>query len=140
KAGSPFSQGRAAYLFTGFWAYDPLDKFAAPLQYGLAPWPTPTGSAAELSRNLIQGWMYALPQGGKQPDKGWRFVKYAFVDNAAKMGYLTLNGPCYLKQLDDFSKHMTDEVLKADNRMTPSFKVFLDIARSGAKHFPALPI
>jgi multiple sugar transport system substrate-binding protein len=140
KAGSPFSQGKAAYLFTGFWAYDPLDKYAAELKYGIAPWATPTGSPGEQSRNLIQGWMYAVPKAAKQPERGWRFVKYAFVDNSAKMGYLTLNGPCYLKQLDEFNKQMVGQVLKGDNRMTPYFKVFTDIARTGAKHFPALPI
>jgi len=140
KAGSPFSQGKAAYLFQGFWSYEPLDRFAPQLKYGLAPWPTPTGSAAELSRNVIQGWPYAIPKGTKQPDLGWQFIKYAFVDNSAKMGYLTLNGPCYLKQLDDFAKRMTAEVLKPDNRMTPYFKVFIDVARAGTKHFPSLPI
>lgn len=140
KAGSPFSQNRAAYLATGFWGYEPLDKYAPDMKYGLAPWVTPTGAAAEQSRNLIQGWMYGVPKGSKQADKGWRFVKYAFIDNSAKMGYLTLNGPCYLKQLDEFTRKMTSEVLKGDNRMAPQFKVFTDIARAGQAHFPALPI
>jgi multiple sugar transport system substrate-binding protein len=140
KQGNPFHLGQSAYLFQGFWVYEPLDQFAPQLKYGIAPWPTPTGSAAEQSRNVVQGWQYAIPKGAKQPDRGWRFLKYAFVDNSGKMGYLTANGPCYTKQLDEFSKKMVSEVLKNDNRMTPYFKVFTDIARTGAKHFPSLPI
>ncbi|HEU5316311.1 MAG TPA: hypothetical protein VFX49_09395, partial [Chloroflexota bacterium] len=140
KQGNPFQTGQSAYLFQGFWVYEPLDKFAPQLKYGIAQWPTPGGTAAEQSRNVIQGWLYGLPKAAKQQDKGWRFVKYAFVDNSAKMGYLTANGPCYTKQLDDFNKKMVSEVLKGDNRMTPYFKAFTDIARTGAKHFPSLPI
>ncbi|HET6315830.1 MAG TPA: hypothetical protein VFG86_05185, partial [Chloroflexota bacterium] len=140
KQGNPFQTGQSAYLFQGFWVYEPLDKFAPQLKYGIAQWPTPTGSAAEQSRNVIQGWLYGIPKASKQQDKGWRFVKYAFVDNSAKMGYLTANGPCYTKQLDDFNKKMVSEVLKTDNRMTPYFKAFTDIARTGAKHCPSLPI
>jgi ABC-type glycerol-3-phosphate transport system substrate-binding protein len=140
KQGNPFHLGQSGYLFQGFWVYEPLDKFAPQLKYGIAPWPTPTGSAAEQSRNVVQGWHYTIPKGTKQADRGWRFLKYAFVDNSAKMGYLTANGPCYTKQLDEFNKKMVSEVLKQDNRMTPSFKVFTDIARTGAKHFPSLPV
>jgi len=140
KQGNPFHLGQSGYLFQGFWLYEPMDKFAPQLKYGIAQWPTPSGSAAEQSRNVIQGWLYGIPKGSKQQDKGWRFVKYAFVDNSAKMGYLTANGPCYTKQLDDFNKKMVSDVLKNDNRMTPNFKVFTDIARTGAKHFPSLPV
>jgi multiple sugar transport system substrate-binding protein len=140
KEGNPFNNGLAAYLSAGFWAYDSLDKLTPSLKYGIAPSPTTSGAASEMSRNLIQGWLYAIPKGANQPDRGWKFIKYAFVDNSAKMGYLTLNGPCYLKQLDEFSDRMVKDVLKSDNRMTPYFKVFIDIARNGSKHFPALPI
>jgi multiple sugar transport system substrate-binding protein len=140
KQGNPFQLGQSGYLFQGFWVYEPLDKFAPQLKYGIAPWPTPAGSAAEQSRNVVQGWQYAIPNGTKQPDQGWRFLKYAFVDNSAKMGYLTANGPCYTKQLDEFNKKMVSDVLKGDNRMTPYFKAFTDIARTGSKHFPSLPI
>jgi ABC-type glycerol-3-phosphate transport system substrate-binding protein len=140
KQGHPFHLAQSGYLFQGFWVYEPLDMFAPQLKYGIAPWPTPTGSAAEQSRAVVQGWQYALPKGTKQAEKGWRFLQYAFVDNAAKMGYLTANGPCYLKQLDEFNKKMVSEVLKGDNRMTPYFKVFTDIARTGVKHFPSLPV
>ncbi len=140
KQGNPFHLNQSGYLFQGFWVYEPLDKFAPQLKYGIAPWPTPTGSPAEMSRNVVQGWQYAVPKTAKQPEKGWRFLKYAFVDNSAKMGYLTANGPCFTKQLDDFNKKMTSEVLKSDNRMTPYFKSFIDVARTGSKHFPSLPV
>jgi multiple sugar transport system substrate-binding protein len=140
QAGPPVPPRESGYLFQGFWVYEPLDMFAPQLKYGIAPWPTPTGSAAEQSRAVVQGWQYALPKGTKQAEKGWRFLQYAFVDNAAKMGYLTANGPCYLKQLDEFNKKMVSEVLKGENRMTPYFKVFTDIARTGVKHFPSLPV
>lgn len=56
------------------------------------------------------------------------------------MGYLTLNGPSNLRQLNEFAIKMTRDVLKPDNWLTPYFKVFIDIARQGSKHFHSLPV
>jgi ABC-type glycerol-3-phosphate transport system substrate-binding protein len=140
RPGNYFATKKDAYLITGFWAYDPLDKYAPDLKYGITPWPTPTGSREEMRRNTVQGWMYAIPQNARHKDAAWVFIKYSFIDQSAKMGYLTLNGPCYLKQLDEFANKMRTEVLGPTNRMTPYFHIFLDVARLGEKHWPAIPV
>jgi multiple sugar transport system substrate-binding protein len=137
---SPFSNGSSVFQNTGFWAYDPFDKYAPDLRYGVMTHPTATGAREELKNYVIHGWMYAIPTASKHPDAAWQFDRYAFVDQAARMGYLTLNGPCPLAQLEPFRKAMVEQVLGPTNRLTPHMNVFLDVARAGTKYLPPTPV
>jgi ABC-type glycerol-3-phosphate transport system substrate-binding protein len=140
SADSPFANGTSAFQNTGFWAYEPFDRNVPNMRYGVMTHPTLTGSREELKNYLIHGWLYAIPKDSKNPEEAWQFDRYAFVDQAARMGYLTLNGPCPLAQLEPFRKAMVEQVLKANNRLTPYLNVFLDIARSGTKYLPSTPV
>lgn len=137
---SPFSTGGSAFQNTGFWAYDSFDKYAPNLDYGVMTHPTATGARDELKNYVIHGWMYAIPKDSKNPDAAWQFDRYAFIDQSARMGYLTLNGPCPLNQLEPFRKAMVEQVLKPTNRLTPYMNVFLDVARAGTKYLPPTPV
>ena len=139
KTGSGFGTNKQAFLNTGFWAYEPLDKFSPDLKYGIAYDPTPDGTPEERSRYLIQGWDYGIPTGAKHAAESWDFVKYAFYDQAALMGSETINGPCVLKSFPDFLSQV-EKNIGANNRMAPYLKVFTDVAGVGSKFWPVLPM
>ena len=139
EAGNPFATKQAGARFDGFWYYDALDQFAPDINYGVGFIPTPTGSEEERANYLIQGWMYTLPAGGEQPDAAWDFVRYAFVDEAARMGYLTLNGPCVKSAFPAFEEGLRAQIGE-DNRLSPYLNVFTQTGAAGTKHWPNMPV
>lgn len=139
QPGNPFSTKQSAYLITGFWAYDALNQFAPDIKYGITFQPTPTGAEAERANYLIQGWMYTIPTGAKQADTAWSFIKYAFIDEAAKMGYLTLNGPCVKKSFKDFEDGLRAQI-GAEDRISPYLDVFTKTGEAGTKHWPNMSV
>lgn len=139
SANSPFAVGQSAFLITGFWAYEPLDRFARDLHYGVAPLPTPNGTEEEMSRYLIQGWYVSIPKGAKNVNLAWDFIKWAFVEHAAEMGALTLNGPTPLKSFPEFNRMLARQI-GPNNRLVPYLDVFNLIAARGSRYFPGTPI
>lgn len=139
QPGNAFASKKAAYLHQGFWAYDALDKYAPNLDYGVTYWPTKTGAVSERSAYLIQGWQAAIPRNAGNLDTAWEFMKYAFVDHSAKMGWETENGPCYSKQVGAFEAGLKN-YLGADNRLTPYINVFSNTGRLGKQHWPNMPV
>ena len=139
EAGNPFATKQAATRIDGFWYYDALDQFAPDINYGVGFVPTPTGSEEERANYLIQGWMYGMPAGSKQPDAAWDFMQYAFIDEAARMGYLTLNGPCVKKALPDFEEGLRAQIGE-ENRISPYLDVFTRTGEAGTKHWPNMPV
>lgn len=139
KPGSPFGTNRAAFLWNGFWAYDALDKYAPKLNYGITYLPTPTGSTDELKNQQTPWWAYAIPTAAQHPEQAWMFDRYAFIDQAALMGYETLNGPCVLKSLPDWEVGVK-KAIGPSNRMTPFLGIFSDVARRATNYFPSIPV
>jgi multiple sugar transport system substrate-binding protein len=140
KPGSPFGTNKQAYLYPmGFWAYDPLNKYAPQMDYGVAPLPSLNGTKDEMKNCFVNGWNWGIPKLGKQPDAAWKFIKFSFIDNSAKMGYLTLNGPCVLKQFPDFVSKMSD-VTGSKDRITKYLQTFMDIGAAAQTYWPAIPV
>jgi ABC-type glycerol-3-phosphate transport system substrate-binding protein len=139
EAGNPFATKQAGTRFDGFWYYDALDQFAPDINYGVGFIPTPSGREEERANYLIQGWMYGLPAGSAQPDAAWDFVRYAFIDEAARMGYLTLNGPCVKNSFADFEAGLREQIGE-ENRISPYLDVFTSIGEAGTKHWPNMPV
>jgi multiple sugar transport system substrate-binding protein len=139
KPGSPFALGKAAYLSTGFWAQDPLDKYAADINYSVSLLPTSTGAPAERAWDSVQGWMYGIPTGAKHPEEAWEFMKFGFFDNSAQMGINTLNGPTVLAQQQEWIDGMLERI-GPDNRLAKWFDFFTGLKNKGEKHWPAIPI
>lgn len=138
KPGNPFASKQSAYIYSGFWAYDGLDQGAPDIDYGVAFFPTMTGAESEREAYLIQGWQWAIPRNAPNPDKAWEVMKFSLVDNAARMGYETLNGPCYLPQFPAFQEGLT-KVVGEKNRLTPYLDVFTKIGEAGRQHWPSIP-
>ena len=136
---SGFATGKLAYLFTGFWSAEALDQYAPDLDYGICFLPTLKGTPEDRKNYVIQGWDYSIPKGAKSADEAWKFLKYGFYDNAAKLGVTTINGNCVLAQMDEFNKGV-EAWLGADNRMTPYFHIFTETGAAGEKYWPVMPV
>ncbi len=139
RPGSPFALGKAAYLTTGFWAQDPLDKYAADINYSMSLLPSATGAAEERAWDSVQGWMYGIPTGARHPDEAWEFMKFGFFDNSARMAVNTLNGPTVLAQQQEWIDGMLERI-GPGNRLARWFDFFTGLRNKGEKHWPAIPI
>jgi multiple sugar transport system substrate-binding protein len=139
ESGNPFSTGELAHFIEGFWVYDPLDQHAPEVDYGMMMLPTLNGTEEERANYTTGGWNFGIPTGAAHPDEAWQFLKFALVDNAAKMGVDTLNSPAYQPALPDWEAGLI-EALGPDNRMVPYVSLFGEVARDAQKAFPALPV
>ena len=134
----PWYTSNLAYFASGFWAQDRLDANAEGLPYGIAVPPTVEGAQEGIRHNSVQGWMYGIPVNAEHPEEAWTFDQWMFIDNSAKMGYETLNGPCVIAQLGEFKEGLIAKI-GADNRMTPYLDAFLSLAEKGETFWPPLP-
>lgn len=139
EAGNPFATKQAGTRYDGFWYYDALNQYSPDINYGVGFVPTPSGKAEEQANYLIQGWMYTIPAGVKNPDTSWSFLNYAFVAEAAKMGYLTLNGPCVKSAFKAFEDGLRAQIGE-DDRISPYLDVFTRIGAAGTKHWPNMSV
>jgi multiple sugar transport system substrate-binding protein len=139
SAGNPFSTKQSTFAIDGFWFYDALNQFAPDLNYGVSFVPTKTGKEEDHKNYRVAGWFYAIPKDSKQPDPAWKFIQYCFINNAAKMGYLTLNGPCVKAQLPDFLKGVTD-LVGAKDRIAPYLNIFTKMGEVAEHYWPAIPV
>ncbi|MEZ4733731.1 MAG: hypothetical protein R3E79_42075 [Caldilineaceae bacterium] len=102
-------------------------------------WPTVNGTEAERANYAISGWMYSIPTESPHRDQAWDFISYAFIDQAALMGYKTLNGPCVKNAFADWEAGLRD-YMGADNRMTPYLEVFSQTGIAATNFFPIIPV
>lgn len=139
EAGNPFATKQAAYLFDGFWTYEALDQHAPDIDYAVAYWPTVKGSEVERANYMIGGWQVSLPAGTANNAVAAQFIKYAFIDKSAEMGYKTLNGTCVQSQFAAWEEGVKAK-LGASNRMSPHLNKFAVTGAAGKNYFPAIPV
>ncbi len=139
EAGNAFSTKQAAFFFDGFWTFEALDNFSPDIDYGVAFWPTVNGTEEERANYAISGWMYSIPQEAAHRDQAWDFINFAFIDQAALMGYKTLNGPCVKSAFTEWETGLR-EYMGPDNRMTPQLETFSQTGIAATNFFPILPV
>ena len=139
EAGNAFSTKQAAFFFDGFWTFEALDQHAPDIDYGVAFWPTVNGTEEERKNYAISGWMYSVPKESPHLDQAWDFIKFAFIDNSALMGYKTLNGPCIQSAFADWEKGLR-EYMGEDNRMATQLDVFSKTGQAATNFFPTIPV
>jgi multiple sugar transport system substrate-binding protein len=139
EAGNPFSTKQAAFIMDGFWTYEALDQHSPDIDYAVAFWPTLKGTPEDRKNYAISGWMYSIPAGTKNSDASWKFIRYAFIDECAKMGYLTLNGPCVKSQLKPWEDGVKQK-MGEKNRMAPYMNVFSETGAAATNFFPIIPV
>jgi ABC-type glycerol-3-phosphate transport system substrate-binding protein len=136
---NPFPINKSAFTFDGFWAYETLDQQAPDMDYGVTFWPTMNGTEEDRKNYAISGWMYALPVGSPHPEEAWKFMRYAFIDESAKMGYMTLNGPCVKSQFDTWETGLRAK-MGENNRMAQYLHFFTNTGAVATKYFPVVPV
>ncbi|MCL6511813.1 MAG: extracellular solute-binding protein [Anaerolineae bacterium] len=139
EAGNPFSTKQLGFVMDGFWFYEALDQHAPDLNYGVSWWPTLNDSDEDRKRYAMSGWMVSLPKGAPHTEEAWNFLKYGFIDNSARMGYLTLNGPCILKAAGDWEAGLKEK-MGANNRMVPYLEFFSKTGALATNFFPVIPV
>ena len=139
EAGNPFSTKQLGSVMDGFWFYEALDQHAPDLNYGVTWWPTLKDSDEDRKRYAISGWMYSLPKGAKRTEDAWKFVRYAFIDQSAKMGVDTLNGPCIRIAAQPWIDGLVKK-MGAKNRMASYLKRFTDTGALATNFFPTIPV
>ena len=136
---SGLATGKVTYMRNGFWFYEPLDKYAPDLDYGVAFVPTLNGTEEEKSLYVVEGWTFSIPKGAKYPDEAWQFMKWVFYDNAWLMGVKTINGCSVLAQIDKFFQGVA-EFIGSDNRLIPYLDIFKETGAKGTKLWPMMPV
>jgi multiple sugar transport system substrate-binding protein len=139
EAGNPFATKQAAFVIDGFWTYEALDQHAADIDYAVALWPTLKGTAEERANYMTGGWQYSIPSGTKNSEAAWKFVRYAFIDHSAKMGYMTVNGTCVKSQFQAWEDGVKSK-MGENNRLAPYLKLFTDTGATATKYFPSIPV
>lgn len=139
EAGNPFSTKQSAYALDGFWTYEAMDQYSPDINYGVSFWPTLEDSDASRSRYAISGWMYSIPAQSKNVDAAWDFLRYAFIEKSARMGYLTLNGPCIKKAFTEWEEGLIKK-MGATNRMANYLPVFSKTGALATNFFPIIPV
>jgi ABC-type sugar transport system permease subunit/ABC-type glycerol-3-phosphate transport system substrate-binding protein len=81
-----FISGKVSMKIDGDWILKDLSRYAARLDFGAAPGPVPDDRFAKRGRFTNEpdtfvtwagGFSYAIPNGAKHADAGWRFIKFA---------------------------------------------------------------
>jgi multiple sugar transport system substrate-binding protein len=139
EAGNPFATRQAAFIFDGFWTYEALDQHAPDIDYAVAFWPTLKGTSAERKNYVTGGWQVAIPANTQNSQAAWQFVRYAFIDQSARMGYQTLNGTCIKSQFAAWEAGVKQK-MGANNRMAPYLHLFTETGGAATKYFPVLPV
>jgi multiple sugar transport system substrate-binding protein len=139
EAGNPFATRQAAFIFDGFWTYEALDQHAPDIDYAVAFWPTLKGTPEERKNYVTGGWQVAIPNGTKTSEAAWQFIRYAFIDQSARMGYQTLNGTCIKSQFAAWEAGVKQK-MGANNRMAPYLHLFTETGGAATKYFPVLPV
>ncbi len=143
----PFILGRVAMKTDGDWILKDLAIHATKLDFGVAPAPVPDdryhkrGRFANEPNQFITwqgGFSYAIPRGAKNPEEGWRFVKFAssvegrMVEARANRDWEARRGRAYVPRVT--ASRVTNEQLFEELR--PKDKRF---AEALAMHFKMAP-
>lgn len=139
EAGNAFASKQATFDFNGFWVYEAFDQFAPDIDYAVAFWPTVKGTPEERKNYTLDGWLYSIPTGSPHSQQAWDFMRYAFIDQSAKMGVMTLNGTCVKAQFPQWESGVLDKI-GAKNRLAPYLKTFTQTGDAATRFFPVIPV
>lgn len=105
-----FYIGKVAMKIDGDWVLNPMGRYAPNLDFGVAPPPSPDARLAGKGRfagkspyvTWVGGFSYAIPRGAKNPDGGWRFIRFATsmegrsIEHRAQRDFERLRGREYV--------------------------------------------
>lgn len=86
----PFFIGKIGMVINGSWIIPTIARYAPDLDFGVAPPPVPEARLRGEGRfkgvdpelTWTGGFSFAIPQGAKNPEAGWRFIKFMNSEDA----------------------------------------------------------
>jgi multiple sugar transport system substrate-binding protein len=98
-----FASGKLSMLNNGvYFAFYQLKQLAPDLPYGATNFPyNGTNSAAKSLNFSDGGWGYCLPQGAKNPDAAWEWLKYSCAGEGNFKFFLAQGRPTPVKKFNE---------------------------------------
>ncbi len=135
----PFVIGKIAMKIDGDWILSTLSRYAPNLDFGVAPPPVPDDRYARQGRfagveptfvTWIGGFSYAIPEGAKNVEGAWRFIKFAtslearMIDNQAQAEWDRIRGREFVPRI---SAHIAtnETMLKEFRPRNPNYRAAL---------------
>ena len=124
---NPFLQNRLGLMINGNWMFAQFDQYAPDLDIGYTFIPVP--SADLESSTWAGGWSGVVPQGAKNPEGGYAFVRY-------------LCGPEGSRTYVEMNKNLPvlRELLEAEDLFDENLRWFVDNLFPQTKYRPPLPV
>jgi multiple sugar transport system substrate-binding protein len=124
---SPFVQGRLATMLNGNWMFANFRTYQPDDDIGYTFTPVP--NEGDPSYTMAGGWSGVVPQGAKNPEGGYEFVKYLCgVDGSRTYVQMNNNLP------------VLHELLADDSLFDENLRWFVDNVFPGTKFRPPLPV
>jgi len=124
---SPFIQGRLGGFISGNWEFANFKNYIPDVNVGYTYTPVPADG--DPSYTWAGGWSGVMPQGAKNPEGGYAFLKYLAGPDGSRTYVEINNNLPVLKEL------LADETLFDEN-----LKWFVDNLFPGTKNRPPLPV
>ncbi|NPV08737.1 MAG: extracellular solute-binding protein [Anaerolineae bacterium] len=135
--GNPFTVNTQGLVYGGWWNADFYEKVEG-LRYGFTNVPSLTGDPAEQEKLFQPSWAVAVPQGAKEPEWAWRYIKYFTVDNGVECGLHAEQSCCYLPIVEEWIDRWVEE--KMAGQIKEYGKEFFTNAMLSARWWPAMPV
>jgi multiple sugar transport system substrate-binding protein len=124
---SPFTQRRLATMINGNWMFANFRTYQPDEDIGYTYIPVPNDG--DPSYTMAGGWSGVVPQGAKNPEGGYEFVKYLCGPEGSRT-YVTMNN----------NLPVLHELLADSSLFSEELKWFVDNVFPGTKFRPPLPI
>ncbi len=138
QPGNPFVTGHLAFFFDDYWAFYPLDLYGPKVDYGVVPYPTLHGSAAEQRNHPIMGWAVVIPKGSRHPKECLEYMKWAYHDHSDLMAATIVDAPSVLAKFPSFWNMIRRQ--HPHDRILPYLNIFDQEYRQGRQYFPQIAV
>ena len=124
---SPFTQGRLGSMINGNWMFANFKQYQPDTKIGYTYIPVP--AEGDQSTTWAGGWSGVIPQGAKNVEGGYEFLKYLAGPDGSRT-YVEMNN----------NLPVLHELLADDSLFTEDLKWFVDNIFPGTKFRPPLPV
>jgi multiple sugar transport system substrate-binding protein len=124
---SPFTQNRLATMINGNWMFANFETYQPDSNIGYTYTPVP--NAGDESYTMAGGWSGVVPQGARNTEGGYEFVKYLCGPDGSRT-YVQMNN----------NLPVLKELLEDPSLFTEDLKWFVDNIFPGTKYRPPLPV
>jgi multiple sugar transport system substrate-binding protein len=124
---SPFVQGRLATMINGNWMFPQFAEYQPDDDIGYTYIPVP--AVGDESHTMAGGWSGVVPQGAKNPEGGYEFVKYLCGADGSRT-YVQMNN----------NLPVLHELLADASLFTEDLKWMVDNLFPGTEFRPPLPV